>query len=68
MWNVWVSLWEEKPIIIKEKDTTAGALENAEIKKVKLCEDGLPKLDTQLLGKMKIKTDEWILNSNLKPD
>jgi len=55
-------LYETKPVIIKEKDPTPGASEYAEIKKVVLIE-GKPKLQTLLLGKLRVKTDEWVFNS-----
>lgn len=60
--NVWVSLYETKPVIIKEKDPTPGASEYAEIKKAVLLE-GKPKLETHLLGKLRVRTDEWVFNS-----
>lgn len=65
MKNVWVSLWEERPVVIKVKDETAGAVEGAEIRKVKLNEEGLPIFETERLGKLRVKTDEWLLNTSL---
>lgn len=66
-WNVWISLYESKPIIIKEKDTSPGALETAEIWKVVL-EDGKPKFETNLLGWLRVRTDEWVFNPLVKND
>lgn len=50
---MWISIYETKPVIVKEKDPTPGASEYAEIKKVVL-ENGYPKLVTSLLGKLRV--------------
>lgn len=42
MRNVWISLWEERPVVMKIKDETPGALDGAEIRKVKLDGNDLP--------------------------
>lgn len=63
--NVWVSLYESKPKIVKEKDPSPGALEGSEIRKVILIE-GKPLFETFLLGKLCVWTDEWVFNPNLK--
>jgi len=65
--NIWISLYEERPKIFKEKDTSAGALEGAEIKKV-VIKEGLPVFETHLIGTLRVKTDDWVFNSSLKPN
>ena len=62
---MWVSLYESKPKIIKEKDPSPGAIEGSEIKKVILIE-GKPLFETSLLGKLCVWTDEWVFNPNIK--
>jgi hypothetical protein len=63
MGNVWISLWEERPIVIMVKDESAGAVEGSEIKKAKLTAEDVPVLEKVLLGKLRVKTNDWLLNT-----
>ncbi len=60
--SLWVDLYEERPVIVTEKDESEGAEEGATIDRLEMEEDK-PKFEKKYLGGMKIQTTDWLLKS-----
>ena len=62
--NLWLELWQEKPIIISEKPE--GDEEAEPIEKIKIL-DNLPVFTKKQIGVMRIKSESWLENANPDP-
>ena len=66
--NIWVELWEDRPIINKTKDTSEGAEEDAVIETLSVVSDSDPRPDFKsvFLGACKVNTDQWLFDTQVE--
>ena len=68
--NIWVELWEDRPVITRTKDTSEGAEEGAFIETLSVVSepDPVPEFKSVFLGACKVETDQWLFDTSLTED